>query len=362
MRSSYVCLSVILCLTASLVAAAQTEDEARPADAPPVVEAEGPPAPAAEPAAEPLEEREQVLVLPTRVPVGSGVDGATLDVLLASALQELGLDPRDAEVVSRELDESAPGLDAARDAYLNMNLEGALEHATAVRGAHLAHRGDLLGDDGLTEAELFMAQVLIDQGRQNEAAELAAEVLAREPSLRLDPADHSQTMLALWSATVLGQRGRDPTAPGEGELAELGREVEVDWVVVGVWREREEAGAGMLVLVVPAAGEEAPSRHQVALGQRSRWAGAVRTALLERFPPPPPPTPPGPPPGIPSGGPGDPNGQVDDDREWYKTWWFWTIVGAVVVGGTAGAIGGYYSTREEQTPETVGEGDVFWPD
>jgi hypothetical protein len=297
-----------------------------------------------------------VLVLPTRIPVEAGVDGATLDVLLATELEELGFEVHDAEVVCEQLDADAPGLDTARDAYLDMNLEGALEHATAVRDAHLAHRGDLLADPNLAEAELFMTKVLLDLGRQTEAAALAAEILLRQPDLRLDPAEHSQSMLALWSATVLGQAGRDPRPPTEEELAAFGREVGVDWVVAGVWRADEQQAASMLVLVVPTGGDEAPSRHELALGPRSRWAGAVRVALLERFPPPPPPAPPPPPPGMPPG-PDDPNGEVDGETEWYKTWWFWTVVGAVVVGGTAGAVGGYFATREEPTPNVGGN---FW--
>jgi hypothetical protein len=362
MRGSCVCLSVIACLTASLAAAAQVDDETQPVEEPvaeePAAEAEGPPAPAEPSADEPAGERGQVLVLPTRTPVGAGVDGATIDVLLASALQELGFQARDAEVVSDQLDESAPALDAARDAYLNMDLEGALAEAVAVRDAHLAHRGDLLADPNLAEAELFMVQVLIDLGRQTEAAELAARVLVRRPDLRLDPADHSQAMLALWSATVLGQTGRNPKAPGEEELATFGAEVGVDWVVLGVWRADEDKGASMLVLVVPTAGDEPPSQHVLALGPRARWAGAVEAALLERFPPPPPPSPPSPP-GLPPG-PGDPNGEIDEDGKWYKSWWFWTIVSVAVVGGTAGAVGGYYSTREEQNPDITGNGDQWW--
>jgi hypothetical protein len=355
MQSSSACLSLLVCLAAPLVATAQVEQDATAGE--PVAEAavtaedEGPPAPD-----EPAEELEQVLVLPSLTPVDAGVDGATLDVLLASVLQDLGFEVRDARVVNEQLDADAPTLAKARDSYLDMNLEGALTHATAVRDAHLAHGGDLLADPQLTEAELFMAQVLIDMGRQNEAAALAARILLRRPDLRLDPADHSPTMLALWSATVLGQAGRDPKAPAEDELAAFGRDVGVDWIVVGVWRSGTESAASMLVLVVPTGGGEQPSRHEVVLGPRSRWAGSVRTALLERFPPPAPPTPPGPPPGLPPD-PNGSNGQVDEDGKWYKTWWFWTIVGAVVVGGTAGAVGGYYANREEQSPQVTGD---FW--
>lgn len=352
MQSSSACLSLLLCLAVPSAAAAQDEPAApveADAEAAVTAEGEGPPAPD-----EPVGERGQVLVLPSRTPVDAGVDGATLDVLLASVLQELGFDVRESQVVSDRLDADAPSLDQARDSYLDMNLEGALEHATAVRDAHLAHRGDLLADPHLTEAELFMVQVLIDMGRQDRAAELAARILLRRPDLRLDPGDHSPTMLALWSATVLGQAGRDPKAPSEEDLAAFGRDVGVDWIVLGVWRSGEGSGASMLVLVVPTDGEQEPSRHEVALGPRSRWAGSVRTALLERFPPPAPPTPPVPPPGLPPDGG---NGEVDEDGKWYETWWFWTIVGAVVVGGTAGAVGGYYANREEENPQVTGN---FW--
>jgi hypothetical protein len=356
MQRSFACLSLIACLVAPLAVAAQAVDGG-------VVEAQGPPAPEAPSAPEeqlapeaPADSRGQVLVLPSRTPVDAGIDGATLDVLLASAFQELGFEVRDAEVVCEQLDQDAPTLDPAREAYLDMDLEGALEHAAKVRDAHLAHQGDLLADPSLEAAELFLVQVLIDLGRQTEAAEIAARVLTRRPSLRLDAADHSPSMLALWSATVLGQAGRDPQEPSTDELEAFGRQVGVDWVVVGVWRSAPDLGNRLVVQVVPIGGDEEPSRHDVVLGPRARWAVEVRKALLERFPPPAPPVVP-PPAGGPLGptGPAGGNGdQIDGDTEWYKTWWFWTIVGAVVVGGTAGAVGGYYATREEERPTVDG--------
>jgi len=327
-----------------LVAGAQEEAEEAVAEA--TAEVAGPPAPEA---TDPSDERGTVLVLPSRTPVGAAADGATLDVLLASVLQELGFTVRDAENVARELDEGAPGLERARDSYLDMDLEGALAAATAVRDAHLAHGGDLLVDSLLEEAELFMLKVLIDLGRQDEAARLAARVLQRQPGLRLDPADHSPTILALWSATVLGQSGRDPDEPDPERLERFGGEIGVDWVVVGVRRASKGPEAELTVLVVPTYPGDKRSRHEVILGPRAGWTVAVREALVERFPPPAPP-----PPVIPPGGSGNGNGgTVDDGPPWYKTWWFWTTVGVVVVGGVAGGLGGYYGTREPENP-TVG--------
>jgi hypothetical protein len=346
-QSSSACLSLLVLLGVPVAAGAQAAAEAETAQSAATAEEVGPPAPEPSAAPAPESERGSALVLPTRTPVGAAADGATLDVLIASVLQELGFAVRDVEGVRQQLDEGAPDLDRARDSYLDMDLDGALAAAAEVRDLHQAHGGDLLVDPQLEEAELFMLKVLIDLGRQDEAARLAAQVLQRQPGLRLDPADHSPTMLALWSATVLGQSGRDPEQPDGDRLARFGAEIGVDWVVVGVLSGATGSESRLLVIVVPTAADEERSRHQVILGPTAGWTGAVREALVERFPPPA-----LPPPVLPPGAPGyGDDGTVDDGTAWYKSWWFWTTVGVVVAGGIAGGLGGYYGTREPENPE-----------
>jgi len=73
----------------------------------------------------------------------------------------------------------------------------------------------------------------------------------------------------------------------------------------------------------------------------------------ESAPPAPPPavTPPQPPETPPSPAPSSP--------PFYKRWWFWTAIGAVVVGTGVG-LGAYYGTREPSYVKEGGLGSVRW--
>jgi hypothetical protein len=294
---------------------------------------EGPPGPAAK----------RVLVLPTRVPARDAEERATFDLLLATALHELDLTVIDAREVVRKLDDPGPDLASAREMYLGLKLDAALEAAAKARAAHLAHQGDLLGDPGLTEAELMMVRILLDLGRQREAGEIAAAVLDREPALRLDPVDNPPAMQALWLAALERRGAAEPREHDVDALAAAAREAGADYAVAGV-RKRTARGADWLVVqIVPATAAEKPSRQPLRLGPRGSWARDVQGALEVRFGPaksetvaaqavPLPATP-----------------APEDKKEkkvWYKTWWFWTSVGIVVVGGVAVGVGAWASSKD----------------
>jgi len=44
---------------------------------------------------------------------------------------------------------------------------------------------------------------------------------------------------------------------------------------------------------------------------------------------------------------------VEEDREWYRTWWFWTIVGGVVVGAAAGVTAGVLTQDDPKQTATI---------
>ncbi|MBW2701475.1 MAG: PEGA domain-containing protein [Deltaproteobacteria bacterium] len=51
--------------------------------------------------------------------------------------------------------------------------------------------------------------------------------------------------------------------------------------------------------------------------------------------------------------------EIDDGGDkWYKAWWFWTVVGVVVVGGTVGAVGGMGGFDSSDSGGSV---TVHWP-
>ena len=281
--------------------------------------AEGPPAPKAESA----------LVLPTRVPLELAAARATLDLLIATALQEIGFDVVDAGQAVKRLDASTSDLAGARQLYLDLRFEEALEAARAVRATHLAHGGDLLGDPTLTEAELMMVRILLDLGDQAQARELAVGVLEREPGLRLDPVDYPPAMQALWVAALDKRAAMQPKEHAADELDALGKAAGATYVVAAVAK-RTVDGVYWLVLQIAPTDEAAkPSRHPMVLGEHGTWAKGVRLKLEERFPPPPPEIAQ---PLVPI-----PQGPIDGGKKkkvWFKSWWFWSSVGLVVVGGT----------------------------
>jgi hypothetical protein len=280
----------------------------------------------------PPPEAKTALVLPTRVPVDLAASRPTFDLLVANALQELGFKVVDAAQAAKELDGSAPDLAQARELYLGLRFEEALKAARAVRDAHLAHRGDLLGDPALTEAELLMVRVELDLGRAQEARELAVTVLEREPGLRLDPVDYPPAMQALWVAALDKTTARQPQEQGVEELAATARAAGAAYAVAAVAKRTPDGVDWLVLQIVPADASDKPSRHPMTLGARGTWARDVRQVLIDRF---------GPPPSEVAAAPVVPVAPVpadDGKKVWYKSWWFWSGVGLIVIGGAVTGI------------------------
>ncbi|MCP4676511.1 MAG: hypothetical protein GY854_13555 [Deltaproteobacteria bacterium] len=288
--------------------------------------------------------RPTVLVLPARTNPGSEVDSSAIDVLLTSGLEDLGVKVVDKRKKQRSCRKGAPKMDKARSSYLDMDLEIALDQADEVRKNQLNAHGDLLGCSDLTEAELFMVQVLLDLGRKKEATMLAEQILARQPLRRLDPAKYTPAMLALWDDVVRRKASMNLTEPDSERLSEVGREAGVEWVVMGTCAGSGQGEDRLSVLVVPVDREGPAARHIVTLGTEGQWATSVRAALATQFPPPPDETSSADEPAMPIANTAS---KKDTKKKWYKSWWFWTAVGAVVVGGTAGAVGGYYANQND---------------
>lgn len=283
------------------------------------------------------------LVLPAKTGINGKVDSAAIDILLTSGLEDLGVQVMDIREGRRECNGGATGLGKARESYLDMDLEKALAQADEVREFQLEVYGDLLECPYLIEAELFMVQILLDLGKRDIAAEMAGRVLERHPLMRLDPAKYSPVMQSLWADTVAARSPQEVFEPDGQRLIGLGQKARVDWIVWGISAGSGEAGETLSVLLVPVNNGDGPVRHTVMLGSQGRWATSVRAALALQFPP--------------------PAGSLGNDVEmspvsipmtaatiqktrWYKSWWFWTIVGVAVVGGTAGAVGGYYANQD----------------
>lgn len=289
---------------------------------------------AAEPAAEgpPKPAGQTVLVLPTRVPIAEAASRATLDLLIVTALEELGFAVTDAGQAAKRLDASAPDLGEARELHLGLHLRESFEAARAVREAHLAHRGDLLAEPALAEVELLMMRTLLDLGERDAAFELALLMLEREPGLRLDPVEHPPAMQAVWLSALEKRAAWQPREHAPEAVAALGKAIGTRWVVAAIAKRTADGAEWLVLQIVPTGGDEKPSRHPMVLGERGTWAKGLRLKLEERFPPPPPeiagpsvPTPPEQPP-------------EDGKKIWYKSWWFWGAVGLVVVGSAVAGI------------------------
>lgn len=340
MQSSSACHSALLVLVLTATTAARAD--------------EGPPASAA------ADGRERsgpgsVIVLPTRTPIRSPVDGGAVDLLLAMAFQDLGFEVMDRDTVLDAFHADARGLDEARGAYLDMRLEDALRLARIERESHLAHRGDLLRDQDLQEAELFMVQVLMDLGRGDEAAAVAAGLLEANPSLRLDPAEYAPQVQALWASVVESRAGVAARLSPADELRELAALVGADWLALAAWSSDDSSEPGLRLRLVPVRPDEEVTEHFGTLGTPATWGNTLRGMLLERFFPPEPETDvafgPGSrhEPGIPA------DGVEADPSPWYRRWWFWAAVGVVVAGAAAGAVGGYYANKDSGDPEVTAD-------
>ncbi|MDD5307050.1 MAG: hypothetical protein PHU25_06985 [Deltaproteobacteria bacterium] len=318
MRLSCACASLVAALLAPIGVVAQPVKAPEPASLP-----------------------RKVMVLPSQAPVGSGVDTSTIDVLMASAFQELGFEVVDEREVATRLAGASKAVEEARESYLNTDFEAALATLSAQREIDLANGGGLLALPRLRDTEILMAQVLVDLGRDTEAAALADGILARHPGLRLDPAEFSPAMQAVWAAAVQRCSGILPPDPAPAVLADLGRRAGVDWVALAAWSPSLDEGGRLSVTITPVTPSKQPSRHAAPLGPPPKWAQGVKALLAQRFPHPSP---------VASGDAkaGPAAAKAEEDTPWYETWWFWTVVGVAVAGGVAGGVGGYYGTRDNE--------------
>jgi hypothetical protein len=293
-----------------------------------------------------------ILILPTCAGTEGVGDTATFDVLLSSAFREVGFTVMDTGKIIEGLHADSPDLNEAREAYLSMDLERALALVQELRQVHLDHRGDLLGEEGLIEAELFMVQLLLDLGRVPEALDLGVEILMRRPGLRLDPVEYSPAMQALWFAAIERRSGRQPVDHSKQQLTELGQSTHANWVAAALTARDQDDVVSLVITLVSTKGGVESSRHSIRLGKRSWWATEIRLVLEERFPKSEPQE--TIPPQIPDGPKeGD---EIDEKTPWYKTWWFWTAVGVAVVGGTVGGIAGYNASKSDDHTTTMDPG------
>jgi hypothetical protein len=305
-------------------------------------------------ATKPSSDSERALVLPTRARVGGTIEGPAVDVLLTTGLQNLGVTVVNRREKSSQCDARFVDLEKAKRQYLDMDLAGAFEMASMVREEQLARHADLLGCRELTEVELFMVQVLLDMKRADEARKLSVQILNRNPKLRLDPARFTPVAQAFWAEMIRSQKGLKPAEPDYERLSEIGRSTGVEWVVMGNCAGSTEDGEQVVVLIVPTEKDKQVTRHLMVFDAPSEWSATVREVLEEQFPKP-----------VPdkvtlvsnmSPMPAQQSmatemGDVKSGNPWYKTWWFWTAVGVVVVGGTAGAVGGYYGSQDDNATE-----------
>lgn len=291
----------------------------------------------------------RALVLPARTAVGSEIDSAAIDVLINSSLEDLGIDAIDGRRPQERCAAHAADLAEAKQRYLDLDLAGALTLAERTRDEEIAAFGDLLGCTELVETELLVVKILADLGRRDEARFAAEKILARKPGFSLDPAKYTPLVQAIWAAALERRSGVSPEVPDTSRLFALGRAVRVDWIAVGIGSSRPKGSEGesLRIVLVPTMEGASPVERSVALGASDKWASAVRRTLTEVFPE-------SPAEAFSASGLAavDPEG-VDDKPPWYKSWWFWTVVGVVVVGGTAGAVGGYYANQEEPSPDVT---------
>lgn len=288
-----------------------------------------------------------VLLLPTLVQGDAPSSRAAMDVLIRSALEDLRLPTASPSLRSGACGQGQDENVEAHTAYLDMDLDEALAVAQKAQEVLLGSDALLWACPELDAVEMFMAQIYLDTGRDPEAREMMAQVLARGTGANPDPGKYTPAFRSLWYQTAEelgGARFRDPDVRG---MARLGAAMGVEWVVSPCLVSSKTQREALHLWVVSTSKEPVvTSEATVILGASGGWSAAVRQALSPFF-----------------------LEVVEDSSElfleqpseakkvavqkpFYRRWWFWTAVGVVVVGGAAVAIGVALGSQEPE-PTTV---------
>jgi hypothetical protein len=285
------------------------------------------------------------LLLPTLGPADGSVSRAAIDVLLKSALEDLKLPTTSPSLRSGACRQGQDEIVEAEAAYLDMDLDEALALARRAQEALLGSDALLWACPELDAIEMFMAQILLDTGRDPESGEMMAQVLLRGTGVAPDPGKYTPAFRSLWSRTAekVGEASRPE--PDARSMGRLGAAVGADWVISPYLVSSKTRREALHLRVVSTSKKPVDaSEATVVLGALGGWSAAVRQALYPFF------------------------AEVAEDsrpafldqtsevvepateKPFYRRWWFWTAVGVVVVGGAAVAIGVALANREPETP------------
>ena len=287
----------------------------------------------------------------------------------------------------------------ARALHLAFEFDAARAALEWTRQVLIQRHSDLIEDGVLAWVELDLARVLLDLGQPDAAREALVRAARACPDIRPVPDDYPPQLLQAWSEVVEASRSPDvgATQLEINRLAEAGRDLQIDYVLAGTIREGGEPGSISIDLVLVRARDgEVVGRGTAVLGDPATWPAALEpevTRLLATIRPPPTPAdrPDAPvtaylvlssPSGASVSIDGEPANQttpaflgVDpgahrlslsleghrtfeieavawdgqtrpievelqrgSDRRWYRSWWFWSVVGVVVTGAVAGFV------------------------
>jgi hypothetical protein len=285
----------------------------------------------------------------------------------------------------------------ARALHLAFEFDAACSALAWARQALILRHSDLIEDDSYAWVEVDLARVMMDQGEPAPAREALFRAALACPDIQPEPDDYPPNLLQAWSEVVPASRVWDDINFDVDRLAGAGRDVDVDFVLTGRTRGGTDTGSRIVDIVLIRARDDAVVGQGVAtVGVPATWPTALEpevTRLLATIRPPPTPAdrPDAPvtaylvlssPSGASVSIDGEPANQttpaflgVDpgahrlsvtlaghrtfeieavawegqtrpievelqrgSDRRWYRSWWFWSVVGVVVTGAVAGFV------------------------
>lgn len=294
----------------------------------------------------------EVLLVPSRTGTRTEIDRTAIDILLRTAIERFDVRLIMQAPRTQACGQHGEALSRIQSAYLDMNIDKALEQARALRASIEADFGDVFDCDALTQAELLSVQMLLDLEQASDAEKLAQRILARRPLLSLDPVEYPPKMQALWARLARSDAPIAPKRPSTTRLRRLSEAHGARFVVFG--RAFRQEGRDVLEVTVIDATVSEPTRALVPLSASSPWMADVRSALSQILPSaqvPQAEEAPDSPPSLDLGVPIPPRDDDVDEASppFYKRWWFWTAVGIVVVGAAAGAITAYSVANHKPT-------------